>query len=179
VLPPSSSLRLPRRQLALTGLTGAALLLTGCTSHRASAPQLPAQAPPNPDTRLAARALGAERTMVARVEATVHRHAVLHKELRETLAVHRTHVHLLAGAVGGDATTGGGTGRARIPSSASAAVAALAQSERQLEAAHTATAVTADSGAFARVLAGMAAAAAQQAVLLDRPPTVRPAGPGS
>ena len=53
-----------------------------------------------------------------------------------------------------------------MPGTPAAAVAALVKAEEALRHAHVAGALRADSGPFARVLAGMAAAAAQQGVVL-------------
>lgn len=174
------SWRLARRQVALAGLTGAALVVSGCTSQeQGTSPQLPARAPQNPDHGLVGRALSVERAMVDRIEATVRRHANLGKGLHGALVVHRSHVQLLAGAVEGVDARGGRTRRPRVPASGGDAVAALVRAERTLEAAHVDTAVRADSGVFARVLAGMAAAAAQQAVLLGPLASAHSGGPGS
>jgi hypothetical protein len=125
------------------------------------------------------RALRAEQALVDRIEVTVHHHPTLRKELHDALAVHRAHVRLLSGTVQGGTVRGAGPHRSAgpsVPGTAGAAVAAVVRSERRLEAAHVATAVRAQSGDFARVLAGMAAAAAQQAAVLSA--TAQRAGGG-
>jgi hypothetical protein len=170
--------RLARRQVALAGLTGTALLATGCTSGGADELQdLPRQAARDPDRGLVARARRAEQAMIDLLTATGNRHHQLRKQLRDALAVHRSHVRLLAGEEPGARVTLSGT--PRIPSSAGTALAAVARAERSLQDAHAALALRAGSGAFARVLAGMAAAAAQQAAVLDQADPGSAGGSGS
>ena len=162
---PPSSIRLARRQVTLATLTGSALLATGCTaSSRQGLPDLPSQHPPDPDRGLVTRALREEVVMVDRLTRTGHRHPNLRRGLRDALAVHRSHVRLLTGAMKGAHV--GPSDRSRVPSSAAGALAAVVRAEQSLKDAHAGLAVRADSGVFARVLAGMAAAAAQQAVVL-------------
>lgn len=166
-MPPTpGDARITRRGAALAGLAGSALLATGCTS-RGSGGTAPRRTEPDPDLALVTSALAAEQALVDQVEATTRRHPSLRRQLRPTLAVHRSHVRLLAGAAKGGSTPAAGRGRrAHVPGSSTAAIAALARSEGDLRQSHAAAAERAQSGAFARVVAGMAAAAAQQAVAL-------------
>jgi hypothetical protein len=161
---------LGRRPVALAGAAGAVLLVTGCTSrHRRGQPVLPPQRE-NPDEALVARALAAEQALVRRIELTTRRHPSLRRHVREALIVHRSHVELLQKA--GDGQRSGAAsatphhGEVRVPAAPRTAVAALVRAEQSLERSQATAALKADSGVFARVLAGMAAAAAQQAVLL-------------
>jgi hypothetical protein len=157
-----------RRGLAAFGLASVAVLAGGCTREdRRALPKQP-KAAPDPDTRLVSRALTAEKAVVALLVATAHRHAVLRPALRQPLRIHRAHVDLLAGASSSSSSSAGSAPRTpRVPSRQSAAVAALVDAERALHAAHVETAVKAESGVLARVVAGMAAASAQQQLVLS------------
>ena len=162
---PPLSIRLARRQVTLATVTGSVLLATGCTSGRRNGvPDLPGQAPPNPDRALVARALREETAMVDRLTRTARRHPGLRRDLRDPLAVHRSHVRLLTGAVKGSRVDL--SERPPVPRTIGEALDAVVRAEQSLRDAHAGFSLRADSGAFARVLAGMAAAAAQQAVVL-------------
>ncbi len=133
----------------------------------------PAPKAESPDVGLVVRALAREQALVELLTETGRRHRSLRRRLAPTLRVHIDHVELLRGAadLSGDPVPPpdpvvGGPPRAML--------ARTARAERALVGQHTTAAVAARSGAFARVLAGMAAAAAQQAVLLDG---IAPSGP--
>jgi hypothetical protein len=163
---PGAAVRLTRRHVALAGLAGAATLTSGCTDDRSGPGPLPPG--PNPDEELVVHALRLERSMVRRLEATGRRHASLRRRLRQPLVVHRAHVGLLSRAVEGGSTRPGQPSERgpRPPATAKDALVALARAEQTLRDDQVASATRARSGDLARVLAGMAAAAAQQASVL-------------
>ena len=153
--------------------------LAGCTgsgTHRS--PRQSRRSPEakaDPDVALAGRALARERAMLQQVSATVHAHPGLAGVLAGTRATHRAHVRLLAHAVPdkqaspsptpttpSPTPTAGGGHRPAVPHRPGEALAALARQEARLAQFGRESAQTARSGAFARVLASAAAAAAQQ-----------------
>jgi hypothetical protein len=156
-------LRLTRRR-ALAGIAGTALLVSGCSRLADQLPDGPVTAPADPDRSLLEHAVRAEEAIAERVRETLRRHHALRSRLQETLHVHEAHLVLLTGP---DRT--GVVQQRRVPGTTSAALAAVVGAERHLEATHVALAMRAQSGAFARVLAGLAAAAAQQATLVPGP----------
>ena len=126
------------------------------------------------DVALATAVLRAERAVLAQVVATVRRHPRLVASVSGARAAHRAHVALLQEAVPGAARSSGPSPDAstdprtpRVPIRPGAALAALAIAEARLSAAGVRHAGQARSGAFARVLASMAAASAQQAAVLS------------
>jgi len=106
--------------------------------------------------------------MLQQVTATVHAHPRLAAVLAGTRDAHRAHVELLARAVPDQPAspsptpTTGREHRRTVPQRPGAALAALARQEALLAQLGRKSAETARSGAFARVLASAAAAAAQQ-----------------
>jgi hypothetical protein len=135
---------------------------------------------------LAATVLAEERALLARLRATARRHPTLAADLAGARATHRAHVRLLATAVPKEtpspAPSAAATaspsptphGPPAVPPKAGAALAALARAEQRLSQVGRRSAFAAESGAFARVLASMAAAATQQSTQLaaaarDRP----------
>jgi hypothetical protein len=129
----------------------------------------------DPDVALAATVLAAEQDLLDRVERTLAAHPRLRRLLGPTRDGHAAHVDLLAEAApkspapsaspSGSAEPLEGSA-AHVPRDAGRAVRALARAEDELGAANRTGAFSAESGAFARVLASMAAAAAQQSVVL-------------
>lgn len=171
------------RRATLGGATAlTAALVSGCTASRdrhATAAAEPTRAGDDPDVALAATVLDDEQRMLDRVLATVRRHPGLDGAVGGARAVHRRHVALLADAVpdsGASPSAPAGASPSVSPSVPATAVsvpdrpgpalAALARAEERLSLVGRRSAFAAESGAFARVLASMAAAAAQQAVLL-------------
>ena len=168
--------------------------------RRPARPTASADARPevDPDVALATTVVAAERALLEQVDATVRRHPRLELALAGTRAVHDAHVALLEDAVPdeSDAATDD-TGAAeppsagtdpeadteadptaepttpRVPRDAARAVRALATAEDELVLTAKQAAFAAQSGAFARVLASLAAAAAQQSATLR---TVRVGG---
>jgi len=138
---------------------------------------------------LAATVLTGEQAMLDRVLATARRHPGVAPALAEVETMHRAHVRLLTDAVPDDARSrasasasasasapsaapspapsGWGSGSAAVPGRPGAALALLASEEQRLGRIGKRSAFAAESGAFARVLASMAAAAGQQAVALN------------
>jgi hypothetical protein len=164
-----------------TALGGLAVLgvaaVAACTSGRATRPAVtvpapsrgrsPSGVPADPDVRLAATALHEEQAMLDRVLATGRVHPHLAGPLAGARATHRAHVDLLARAVPtGAAARRPARRRQPVPRSQAAALAALAGAEDRLASAGGGHALVARSGPFARVLASMAASAAQQGARL-------------
>jgi hypothetical protein len=186
---------LTRRGLLATA-TGALVAATGCTSADGSGPsgvRRPAEEATDPDVGLAAEALADRRAALASIAATTARHPQLTDVLAATVLVLEDHVGLLADAVPGSAgrstpatgapsTTDPTTdptaapGRpdeaaqptARVPRDRGRALLAAAAGQRALTTATKRHAFAAESGAFARLLGSMAAAATQQAVRLEQ-----------
>jgi hypothetical protein len=171
---------------AAIGLVAGAALVSGCTptgvdrrsKPRPSTPPVPDE---DPDVALAARVLTGEQATLDRLVATVGRHPSLRARLAAAQGAHRAHVRLLTEAVPDDARSGASASASPsspagpTPSTASTpvvparpgpALAALAREEGRLSVLDKRSAFAAESGAFARVLASMAAAAAQHAVAL-------------
>jgi hypothetical protein len=121
----------------------------------------------DPDLRLLREALRREQQVQDRVVDMRHSGTSLRTELQDVAAVHRAHLQLLRRSVPGD----GGVQVTNLPDHPepppAERVRRLAATERGLAEAHAHAALDARSGPFARVLAGMAAAAEQQAHVLD------------
>ena len=169
-----TSPRLSRR----TAVGGAAALtawvVAGCTGDGGARPtssartsaRTPTRAALLPDVALAVAVLRGEQSMLDRVVATARRHPGLADTVSGARSTHRAHVRLLLRAVpdGTGSRAPAATVRpTRVPRRPGPALAALARAESRLSAAGERNAVRARSGAFARVLASMAAASAQQA----------------
>lgn len=160
-----------RRRTALGGLLALGTVAAGCTG-KASPPEPRTSPPPaagtDPDVLLAATVLTAEQEVLDLVTATMRRHRQLRRELLPAAQVHREHARLLRDAVPSSAPSPSGTptGPARIPSDPGKALAVVARGEDRLNLVAKRSAFSAESGAFARILASMAAAAAQQSTLL-------------
>ena len=131
-------------------------------------------------------ALADEQSALNAVEATAARHHTLAEHLAPVIAAHSEHVRLLAEAAPAtpaptaDPTAASpssspsapgeqGTRRYRVPREPQAALTSISASERDLNTSIKRHAFVAQSGAFARLLASMAASAAQHGVVLDRP----------
>ena len=148
------------------------------TPSRAEAPAV------DPDVALATSVVAAERALLEQIDATVRRHPRLERVLDATREVHDAHIALLEDAVppesaaeeepdagasptdpvsepAGEEETPG-----RVPRDRARALRAVASAEDTLALAAKQAAFSARSGAFARVLASMAAAAAQQSAVL-------------
>jgi hypothetical protein len=167
---------------------GGAAALTGCTPSGVDRrPRKNASAAPtpdaDPDVALAATVLADEQAMLDLITATVERHPALEARLATARDAHQAHVDLLTKAVPKDARVSPGasasadtspsvspsvspTGPPTVPARRPRAVATLADAEDRLALVGRRSAFAAQSGVFARVLAGMSASAAQHAVTL-------------
>lgn len=177
---------------AVLGLAGAAVAsgMSGCTPKGVDRRTKPQPSPPptpeeDPDVTLAATVLGGEQAILDRLAATVRRHPGLRARLSPAQTAHRAHVRLLTDAVPDKATPSATATPSPTPTPAStpsgspspadtlvipghpgAALAILAREEGRLSLLDKRSSFAAESGAFARVLASMAASAAQHAVVL-------------
>jgi len=178
-----------RTALGIALGTGGAGLLAGCTGGVDLRPKAGAARPStspavDPDVTLAAQVLDAERAVLEQLQAAVAAHPQLAARLAATTAVHQEHVHLLRHAVPRSARTALSSPSPSVSPAPSASVSPSATPTAQGSRATLATLATAEdalcttgkraafaarSGAFARVLASMAAASAQQATLLRGP----------
>ena len=175
----------PTRRAVLAG-TAAGLVagLSGCTSerdsarrsgrHRAAGPDV------DPDVAVASEALAGQRAVLDLVVATQDAHPALRRDLAPLVGTHEAHVKLLGevvppGLAGGatavpsaSATPAAASRRSSraVPRDPAKALADLVASEQQLTDATKQHAFVAESGAFARLLGSMAAAAAQHVVVL-------------
>ena len=169
------------RRTALGVVTaGGAAALAGCTpSGIDRRPRKNASAAPtpdaDPDVALAATVLADEQAMLDLIAATVARHPALEARLATARDAHQAHVDLLTRAVPKDARVSPGASPSAdtspsvsptVPDRRPRAVAAVAAAEDRLALVGRRSAFAAQSGVFARVLAGMSASAAQHAVAL-------------
>jgi hypothetical protein len=159
---------LTRRATLLTGSASVAVTLAACrsgTSTASTAPGDPSPAPTvDPDAGLVRRAHDGEDQLRRDALRTSQRHPALRPALRRAAEVHAVHADLLRESL--DIAGGDPVGR-QVPRDPQAAARGLARRERALAEAHARAALDARSGPLARVLAGMAAAADQQALVLD------------
>lgn len=171
------------RRAALAGLAaGVAGSLVGCTPRGVKREEDPEPVEPevDPDVAIATEALTAQQSMIALITATQARHRRLERRLAPLLAAHEAHAALLADAVPDQPDQPTPTASAtvpaptetpgnRVPRDPARAVRALASAEQELVTATKQHAFKAQSGAFARVLGSMAAAAAQHTAILAPP----------
>ena len=156
-----------------------ALVVAGCTGDgvpgAGSGPTAtpgggtPTRPPVPRDVALAAAVLRGEQAMLDRVAATARRHPRLADTVAGARSTHRAHVRLLREAVPDGApsrTPARPFPPGQVPRRPGPALAALARAETRLSDEGQRNAVRAESGSFARVLASMAAASAQQAARL-------------
>ena len=180
----SSDARSVVSRRAVLGLAAGTALVSGCTPKgvdRRAKPQPSTSPTPqeDPDVTLAATVLGGEQAILDRLTATVRRHPGLRARLSPAEATHRAHVRLLTDAVPHQVTPSTAGTPSPTPSGSPApaappvvpvrpglALAALAREEGRLSLLDKRSSFAAESGAFARVLASMAASAAQHAVVL-------------
>lgn len=177
--PPLPPLETTRRAVLTGLLAGTGWVATGCSlgggpegdaERRATgSPDTPT--PPDPDVQRAAAALIEEQAALDACAATLRRHRGLRSALAPVVAAHRAHVSLLAEVSPGNGAAppspSTGTAPFRVPGNRRAARRKLSSLELELSTSERRHAFAAESGAFARLLASMAAAAAQHAVLLD------------
>jgi hypothetical protein len=181
------------RRAAITGLAvGASALWAGCTNDDDSGRRRRARrrreaeraAEQDPDIATAAAALADEQAVLDALTATTARHPDLTAMLSPAVEAHGAHVKLLAEAAPDQNPSASSSpapapavtsapsdvpsGAAyRVPARPPAAVRRLATLEQELSTSAKRHAFAAESGAFARLLASMAASAAQHAVALQ------------
>lgn len=157
---------LSRRAFLLAGVSAAA----ACTRSPSSPPALspaprggstPGSA--DADAGVRARAVDAERALLARYEATLHRHPTLRSRLAPFAAEHRAHLRALepAGGPGAGPVAGGQASRRRR-----SALQALARAERAAAGARVEDAVDATAPGLAELLAAVGGCEASHAALL-------------
>lgn len=168
--------RLSRRAVlaGLAGFAGAGLV--ACSADgQSDAPKrrpTPVAASVDPDVALAAEALASQRQVLDLLQATRKRHHGLAARLAPVIAAHQAHADLLSHAVpkgvsaSASPTDAASPGRHGVSRSRSRAMATVVEAEQQLATVAKRQAFRAESGAFARLLASMAAAAAQYATVL-------------
>lgn len=113
---------------------------------------------------LAVTAVGRIRQVADQLHRTVARHRGLRRELAGLSALHAAHLRLLHDAVPEDHRddVGPGDGGHHVPRGAPRALRAALRAEQRLRPQLDELAVRAESGEFARLLAAMSAAVAQQ-----------------
>lgn len=170
--------RLSRRAAlgAVAAVVGGAV--AGCTPERQTrqAPRpRPTEPEMDPDVGVAAEALADQQEMIELVTATQKRHSRLAEVLAPVLATHEAHAAMLVKAVPdkvrkrpspSPSPSGSAVRRTPVPRDDAHALEQVVTREQELRTSTKQHAFKAESGAFARVLASMAAAAEQQAVLL-------------
>lgn len=174
-LPTEPRTGLTRRE-ALVSALAIGCLTAGCTTrtrdeHPAGNPVREQPPELDPDVALAAAALAQEQGLLDVVNATIRRHTDLRQLVASTLTTHQEHVRILTEAVPASSPAPPSPPEVpavRVPDNATKAVRALSRREEQQSLSSKRSAFIAQSGAFARLLAGMAAAAAQQAVVLGQ-----------
>jgi hypothetical protein len=177
--PPGGPTLRRRTALGLLVLSGSAACTTQAGRPAGGRTQGAAGPAADPDVTLASTVLAAERAVLDRVRATAAAHPPLAVRLAATAAVHARHVRLLTRAVPpqqrsaspspSPSTSASTPAPPVVPHGQAKALQALARAEDDLCASGKQAAFTARSGEFARLLASMAAAAAQQAAVLRAP----------
>jgi hypothetical protein len=153
--------RLTRRTFTLSALgVGSTYVLAACQDGSVALPGKPHE---DADAGLLRVVLAAEQEALALCRLARRRYRALRRVLAQTERFHAEHVHVLRGGVSAPAKTR----RPHVPPGTSAALAAVVASERRLVHEHAASAMRARSGEVARLLAGLSAAAAQQAQVLS------------
>lgn len=174
--PEHRGVRLSRRAVLSAMAVSLSPSLLACTAEPRQRREDPAPVEPevDADVALAAEALTQQRTMIDLISASQERHPRLARLLGPLLTAHDAHASLLAEAAPDDeseqpspSATPESDRRTRVARNPARAVDDLVRAERALVVATKRHAFRARSGAFARVLAGMAAAAAQNATLLE------------
>lgn len=188
---PLSGAPLSRRAALAVLAAAVGGVVAGCTPERQqprARRQEPVEPQVDPDVAVAAEALADQRAMVELIEATQRRHRGLGELLAPALATHQAHVAMLKDAVQDDvpvspsgspsasaspSASGSPQPGPRVPGDQARALARVVRAEQELRTSTKRLAFKAESGAFARVLGSMTAAAAQQAVLLASSPAGR------
>jgi len=150
----------PTRRTVLTAALAAGAL-AACTPEDSPAPE----PQPNPDEAIAAEALAAQTVLLALLDSVTHGRPRRLRRLAASRAVHLAHIQLLTEAVPGSVATEP-SARPPFRGNDRAAYLALARAEDGLGQTLRRGAFRSQSGPFARVLSGMAAASAQQAATM-------------
>ncbi|MGZ4535967.1 MAG: hypothetical protein ACXVXE_10505 [Nocardioidaceae bacterium] len=131
----------------------------------------------DPDIALAATALDQEQAALDLVQATIRRHPRLRGLLADARRAHTAHVRILTDAVPKQArphaspspsASASASAGVHVAASPAHALRTVARHENRLALSGKTHAFSAQSGAFARLLAGIAASAAQQATFLSQ-----------
>jgi hypothetical protein len=184
------------RRAALAAAAGLSVgAVVGCTpqrqGRRGEEPPEPVEPEVDPDVAVAAEALANQEQILELLGATGERHPGLARALAPVVAAHEAHAALLADAVPPEVTAEPTTSptvspapdgpaapespdsspspdgrRAQVPRNPARALDRVVAAERELATATKQHAFRARSGGFARLLASMAAAAAQHEVVL-------------
>ena len=188
---PLSGAPLSRRAALAVLAAAVGGVVAGCTPERQqprARRQEPVEPQVDPDVAVAAEALADQRAMVELIEATQRRHRGLGDLLAPALATHQAHVAMLKDAAPDDvpvspsgspsaptspSASGSPQPGPHVPGDQSRALARVVRAEQELRTSTKRLAFKSESGAFARVLGSMTAAAAQQAVLLASSPPGR------
>jgi hypothetical protein len=169
----------PTRRAVVAGLTTAAgLTLAGCSDTPDPSARGAGDARPvavDPDQALAQRARRDEIALLELVRSTGAKHRPLRPRLQAAARTHLDHVGRLTPGTSLSLVTR----RRRVDPNAARALADVVAAERRLARTHAASALDAQSGALARVIASMSAAAAQRASVLDASGTGEATGGGS
>ena len=159
----------PTRRAVVAGLTTVAgLAVAGCSGEAGPSATGAGDARPvavDPDQALAQRARRDEIALLELVRSTATRHRQLRPRLKAAGRSHLDHV----GRLTPETSLSLATRNRRVAPNAARALADVVAAERQLARTHAASALDAQSGALARVIASMSAAAAQQASVLGDP----------
>ena len=173
------------RRAALTAVAGVAgAALVGCTPEQQGrrgedAPE-PVEPRVDPDVLVAAEALANQQQILDLLTATQERHRRLTDLLAPVIAAHEAQATLLAEAVPADVSAspttspspspdGSADRRTSVPRKREQALAQVVAAERDLATATKRHAFRAQSGAFARLLGSIGAAAAQHEIVLSSP----------
>lgn len=172
------------RRTALVAVAGTFVGAAACSPNDSQAParrrarqSQAAQPQVDPDVLLAATVLADEQRVLDLVDATLARFPGLADVLAAARDAHAAHVELLEEAAPDEplpspspspsgTATPGADAEPRVPRDRRKALVRLARHEDDLALVDKRSAFAAESGAFARVLASMAASAAQQATLI-------------
>ena len=156
----------PTRRAVVAGLTTAAgLALAGCSGEEDPSSLGAGDARPvadDPDQALAQRVRRDEIALLELVRSTATKHRPLRARLKPAARSHLDHV----GRLTQETSLSLATRKRRVAANADGALADVVAAERRLARTHAASALDAQSGALARVIASMSAAAAQQAAVL-------------
>jgi hypothetical protein len=153
--------RLTRRTFTLSALgVGSAYVLAACQAANSSLPGVRHEE--EPDADLLRGALAAEQEVLALCRLTARRNRPLRRVLAQPERFLAEHVRLLKSGVSEPAKVP----RLHVPQATAPALQAVVAAQSRLVGEHARSAMKAQSGQVARMLAGLSAAAAQQAQVL-------------